>query len=277
MIMKRCLSDFTKEEKFLVKDLFLEGYSPEEISIFLDLSFQEVIFVLKRMLDGLDIRSIISQAEIEEEKILIVSDTHIGSKYENFEYIKEAYRFAHDEQGIKVALHGGDLLQSTFTNVQPQYRNEVDQVEHCMENYPLYEDMINYILLGNHDYNTLKKDPFYLQRLMARPDFNILGFKRAYLTWLKDLISIYHTTKKYPLSIPPLDVVLNLKGHSHQLSYNKQSSITIPTLSDDMLQHSLARPGFLIGTKKKDELQLEAFYFRDSLHYGGKILTKKLK
>ena len=88
--MKRCLSDFTKEEKFLVKDLFLEGYSPEEISIFLDLSFQEVIFVLKRMLDGLDIRSIISQAEIEEEKILIVSDTHIGSKYENFEYIKEA-------------------------------------------------------------------------------------------------------------------------------------------------------------------------------------------
>ena len=273
--MKKALSDFSKEEKYLVKRMFEEGYTIHEISSLINLSFQEIVFILKRMIDDLDLRSIVPHDSITDEQVIIISDTHLGSKYENLDYLKEVYKFA-KEQSIHIILHGGDLIQSTYTNVLPQYVNEVRQLEHVVEDYPISEEIRNYILLGNHDFNTLKKDPLFMEILNSRKDFTILGFKRAYLTWLSSLISLYHSTKRYPLTMPPLETDLTLKGHSHKLSYNKENSIAIPTLSDDLLQHTDARPGFLVGTHKDKTITLESYYFKDSLHREGKILTKKI-
>ena len=273
--MKTSFSSFSRNEKKEILELYNEGYSPTEIAILMDIFPMEAVFCLKKMDVPLDMPKDVSQYQIDDERVIIISDTHLGSKYENLDYLREVYKMA-SEEGIHTILHGGDLIQSTMSNVQPKYENEMRQVEHVVIDYPYNKEIMNYILLGNHDYHTLRKHPIFLETLQTRKDFNILGFKRAYLTWLKELISLYHTTKKYPISIPSVETALNLRGHSHILSYNKTSSINIPTLSDDLFVLRNGRPGFLVGTHKPNEIVLESYYFKDSLHYEGKILTKKL-
>ena len=274
--MKLNNSAFTEKEIVSILELYEEGFSPQEIAELTQLSFQEVLYILNKKIENLPAEELVSFATISDEKILIISDTHIGSKYENFEYINEAYNYALNN-GIRTVIHGGDLIQSTIDNVQSQYVNQTKQIEHVVEDYPVHDGFRNYILLGNHDFQTFKKDSSYLQLLERRKDFHIMGFKRAYLTWLGDLISVYHTTKKYHISMPAAYNILSLRGHSHKLSYNKENCIHIPTLSDDLIMNRDARPGFLVGTKKEDYLTVESLYFTESLHSEGKILTKKLK
>ena len=274
--MKENLLEFTDEEKYLVKELYEEGYTVSEISEIMKLTFNETIAILVRVMDGLDLVKLMAFDTISDDKVLILSDTHLGSVYENMEYLKMAYQYA-KEQDIHVAFHAGDLIQSTFRNVQDQYQDERKQLRHVQRDYPS-SDIKNYILLGNHDYNTLKKDSYYYELLDERDDFYLMGFKRAYISWRDYLFSMYHTIKKYHVPIPNIESTLNFKGHSHKLSYKKLKSIDVPTLSDDLLYHGKAKPGFLIGTIHSDILQIESFYFKNESLYQEKnpILIRKI-
>ncbi len=273
--MKLDSSDYRKDEKANIRKLYLEGYNPHEIAYITHLTFYEVIYALKQFGQGIDIPSIIAYDDIDEKKVIFIADTHLGSIYENLDYLREVYKYAKDND-IHVIIHGGDLIQSTFTNVSNKYRDEMRQVEHVVIDYPSSKDITNYILLGNHDFNTMKKHDIFWDTLSSRKDFNLLGFKRAYLTWLKNMISVNHSTKKYHLAIPKTDTILSVHGHSHQLSYYKDKTISIPTLSDDLLQHQNARPGFLVGTQKEGYISLDSYYFKESLHHEGRILNKKI-
>jgi len=276
--VKEELTDFTKEEKYLVKKIYEDGYTVFEIMNGTGLSFYEVISILVRMKDDLNLKKLLPYDTIHENKVLILSDTHLGSIYENLDYLDVAYQYA-KERKIHTTFHTGDLMQSTFRNVQGKYQDEEKQLKHIQKEYPFSSDMKNYILLGNHDYNTLKKDAYYFDILKEREDFHLMGFKRAYISWNDQLFSLYHTTKKYHISIPNIETVLSFKGHSHKLSYKKLESIDVPTLSDDLLHHGKSKPGFLIGTLDSQCLQIKSFYFNKNgiCEEEGSVFEKKIK
>ena len=48
-------------------------------------------------------------------KFIVISDTHFGSKYENFDYLKEVYDYALSH-GIKYIFHAGDLIEGSYAN-----------------------------------------------------------------------------------------------------------------------------------------------------------------
>ncbi|MBQ6135035.1 MAG: metallophosphoesterase [Bacilli bacterium] len=273
--MKRNIDDFTEKEKYLVSTLFHQQYSVSEISEITKLSFYEVHYLLRKIEESFCAEKSVSSFHVSDSKVLILSDTHLGSKYENLSYLQEAYQYA-QRQDIHVAIHAGDLIQSTISNVKVKYEDEFRQLEHVVNDYPFIEGMKNYILLGNHDYNTLKKGEEYFHILKEREDFVFLGFKRAYGTWQDQLISICHPVKKYALPISSVENFLNLKGHSHKLSYHRDKSIQVPTLSDDFIKIKNAKAGFLIGTLDHKKLEIDSFYFQDSLHEEGPVLVKRI-
>ena len=179
-------------------------------------------------------------------------------------------------KGIKTAVHAGDLIQSTFSNVQKKYTNEDRQIEYLLSTYPTGLD--NYILLGNHDLNTVKKDGHYLEMMGSRDDFHIMGIKTSYLNWQGHPISLYHRCDKYRMPIESLKTVLNLKGHSHTLKWSQSGTISVPSLSDDMFEHNCSLPGFLIGNLEDDCITIDSYYYyKDSLRERPKILTKRIK
>jgi len=63
--------------------------------------------------------------KINENKIIIISDTHIGSALENIDYLHIVYEYAL-KNNIKTILHGGDLLQGTYTNVLKEVHENLD-------------------------------------------------------------------------------------------------------------------------------------------------------
>ncbi len=274
--MKKNITEFSKEDKLTAMQLYYEGYSPRDISCLLDWPYYNTLYILKRMIDNFNVYDFLSFAKIPNDQLLFISDTHIGSRKENFEYINEAYKLAAGK-GINVAVHAGDLIQSTYDPVQPKYVDEFKQIEHVIEDYPMLPGFITLILFGNHDIHTFGKDPEYLKLLQTRKDLIVMGCKRAYLTWLGQLISIYHSAPKYHLSIPCVDSTICLRGHSHKLSADKDGYLYIPSASDDMIQNVNAQPGFIIGKQKNGYMTLDSYHFEDGLIFDGPVLTKTLK
>ena len=275
--MKNVKERFEPEDMKLVIHLYKEGYSTKEIAEITKLTFQEVVVLLKRLVEDLKVDNYVDYDEIDDSRLLIVADTHIGSRYENMDYIREAYKYAEDHD-IHTAIHCGDVIQSTVVNVKRDYISEEAQIKHVIEDYPYSDTMKTYVLLGNHDYISFKEDAKYLELLKIRNDFNIMGYRRIYLKWLGTRISIYHSVKKFLFHMPVLPTSLKLRGHSHMLSYNdKEDELNVPALCNDMIQNKEAHPGFLIGTKNHESIELNSFYFTDSLHDEGVVLTKKLQ
>ncbi len=273
--MRKNVQEYSKVDLREILSYYREGFTIKDIAELTDLTYYEVIYLLHKTVSDLDIPSNYIYEEIPDNQILIVADTHVGSYKENQDYIKEAYHIA-KSKGIRTAVHAGDIIQSTFSNVQKKYTNEDKQIEYLLSTYPTGLD--NYILLGNHDLNTIKKDGHYLEMLGSREDFHVMGIKRAYLNWQGHPISLYHTCKKYRMPIESLETVLNLRGHSHQLRYSQSGTISVPTLSDDIFEHNYGLPGFLIGTMEDNHITIDSYYYhKDSLRERPKILTKRIK
>ena len=205
-----------------------------------------------------------------------MADTHIGSKYENFDYIKEAQKFALDNK-IHTIFHAGDIIQSTCSNVMEEYRNEEDQVEHLVQDFP-YDPSIRYIMIfGNHDWHTFANNKKCMDIFSSRKDFYLLGTEFGFINWRGSTICLFHPVKRYPLEMPRVKkIVMTYRGHSHNLQYSGSGTTYVSTLSDDPVSKDTVMPGFLVSTNDNDYLSVDSYFFKDSLHYGGKIQHKKL-
>ncbi len=207
---------------------------------------------------------------ISEEKIIIISDTHIGSVYENMSYIKEVYEYAL-KHNIKTILHGGDLFQGPYKDVTNKYRKPENQILHLQKDYPQDNSISNKIILGNHDYQMFKKD-WKLMRMMRRADLDVIGIRKTYFDWQGNLISVSHKCPKYEVIIPNLETLINFAGHSHKFTIHEKKGIMIPTLSDDIKFDS--PPGFLVATITDESIYIELISF-DKIMTNPKLVLKK--
>ena len=90
-----------------------------------------------------------AKIEIEENKALIISDLHLGSKYENLEYIKEIERIL-EQENIRIVLNGGDLGDGMICP-DSDYKSLMKQINHILDVYPEKIGVTHYLTLGNHD------------------------------------------------------------------------------------------------------------------------------
>lgn len=199
------------------------------------------------------------QEKIDDQKILIISDTHYGSIYENMTYTNDVFDFARDND-IHTILHGGDIIESEISH--KNRLSNMKQADYFIEHYPHNNDIKTYALLGNHDYWAIREDESIRGVLSSRDDVNILGFKKVYLKWGKKIISLEHNIRKYKLCLPIYSEVLSFRGHSHTNHVKDQKikvseRIFIPTLSNDIhgfvdktlpdTDGWMKKPGFLVA------------------------------
>lgn len=211
---------------------------------------------------------------INEPKIIVISDTHFGSKYENFKYIDYVYNYA-KKHNIQNIFHAGDLLQSTMRNVKQSLVEPHQQILYIIKNYPFDENITNNILIGNHDYHTYQKDLSSFELFVHRDDFNFIGTKYKIIHWQNQIISLYHPISKYQINIPNLEELIRICGHHHQFQMIKPNLLRAPTLSDDLKFPSF--PGFLVLTTNDSFLYVELIEFKDSQIENKIVLEKKFK
>ena len=176
----------------------------------------------------------------EHLKLLLISDTHLCSKYDRLDILRYLYEKAEDN-GVKHVLHSGDFTDGRSHRVEHQYElRELSydgQVQYCVDKYPRYSGK-TYVIQGNHDNWWYKSNGSEIVKSIARQreDIIYLGPDVADMKIGKLKIRLFHGSggiayaksykiQKYLDSIPISEKPDILQtGHIHQAFYLKQDN-----------------------------------------------------
>ena len=178
-------------------------------------------------------------------KIAVVSDTHLGSKYQQLTNLREFYDCA-QKSGCEAVYHCGDLFDGMTMRKGHEYECFIygieDLIKYTTDNYP--SSLPTYLIGGNHDHSMRRQCGLDVIRVLAEllPHFNYLGPHNAYKLHDKLKLAIFHGNGMGAASNRLIrtfdtackdwerpDVVLN--GHLHHWNiipdYGKQKSLLV--------------------------------------------------
>ena len=179
-------------------------------------------------------------SNLEHLKLLLISDTHLGSKYDRLDILRYLYRKAEDI-GVNYVLHSGDLTEGVSGRPQQLYElrecSYTGQRDYVVKNYPK-SDIPTYIISGNHDLWWIKKCGSDIVKDICdrREDLHYLGSDCEDLRIGKLRIRLYHgrggsayaksyKLQKYLDSIPVEERPHILQtGHLHNAFFMKQGN-----------------------------------------------------
>ncbi len=213
-------------------------------------------------------------SKISEDKLLIISDTHLGSTNENYYYLDLLYNYAINNN-INTIIHGGDLMQGTVKPLLKDCQDMYNQAKKVINLYPYDDNIKNFILFGNHDFYVFRKTDGLEDLFLDRKDMKILGIKKCYLNWNNYLISISHHLPKCDFELQRYETLIKFCGHRHEL-HKKDNTIYLPTLSNDIKYYGRENyPGFLEGIIDNNELIINNFIIKDNKIDSKKLYLKK--
>lgn len=175
---------------------------------------------------------------IEKIKLLLISDTHLGSKYDRLDIIRYLYRKAEDK-GVNYVLHAGDVTEGRSNRPEQIYNlresSYEGQRDYVIANYPK-SSIPTYMIAGNHDLWWIKACGTDIVKDICnhREDLHYLGSDCEDLKIGNLKIRLYHGkggmayAKSYKLQkyldSMPLDERPDIleTGHVHQSFYMKQ-------------------------------------------------------
>ena len=170
--------------------------------------------------------------------LLLISDTHLCSKYDRLDILRYLYDKAEDS-GVKHILHSGDFTDGRSNRPEHIYElketSYEGQVDYCVDKYPTFSGK-TYVISGNHDDWWYKSTGSEIVKAIAkrRDDIVYLGSDVADLKIGKLKIRLFHgkggnayaksyKVQKYLDSIPLEERPHILQtGHIHQSFYMKQ-------------------------------------------------------
>ena len=174
----------------------------------------------------------------EHLKLLLISDTHLASKYDRLDILRYLYAKAEDN-GTNYVLHSGDLTEGVSGRPQQQYElkeaSYTGQRDYVIDKYPK-SSIPTYMIAGNHDFWWIQRCGADIVRDICnyRDDLTYLGSDCEDLKIGKLKIRLYHGAKgqsyaksyklqKYLDQIPSEELPHILQtGHIHQAFYMKQ-------------------------------------------------------
>lgn len=177
---------------------------------------------------------------MEHLKLLLISDTHLCSKYDRLDILRYLYDKA-ENKGVKYVLHSGDFTDGKSNRPEHIYElkelSYEGQVKYCIEKYPTFSGK-TYVISGNHDGWWYKSAGSEIVKSIAkqRDDIIYLGSDVADMKIGKLKIRLFHGnggnaySKSYKLQkyldTIPIEEKPNIlqTGHIHQAFYYKQDN-----------------------------------------------------
>ena len=159
-------------------------------------------------------------------KIVLISDTHFGSKNDNPRIMYKVYDFC-KEKGVEHIIHLGDVIEGKEYYVKQSCKSSLRysltdecQLENLNNNMPYDKGITTHVLAGNHDSHT--NDGIALDivgeliKTYDRSDIAVAGFDYAKFPVNNDVLYLNHGfIKDFRSFENDLDNNLILCGHSH--------------------------------------------------------------
>ena len=176
--------------------------------------------------------------DLEHLKLLLISDTHLASKYDRLDILRYLYDKA-DREGVNYILHSGDVTEGL--SGRPQQIHELKETsytgqrDYVIEKYP-ESDIPTYMIAGNHDLWWIKQCGADIVQDICnnRDDLHYLGSDCEDLKIGRLKIRMFHgkggsayaksyKLQKYLDGIPSDEIPHILQtGHIHPAFYMKQ-------------------------------------------------------
>lgn len=191
--------------------------------------------------------SIITSKDDNEFKAMIISDLHLGSFEDRLDLLNNIYEYC-SKKGINIILNIGDLIEGPYGIYKKRIDSCEEQIEYTIKNYPFDKNILNFICLGNHDYNAIKASgqDLALALQSRRHDLIPIGYGTGILNIKNDQIILRH-----PETIST-NATFNNKiiffGHSHKakvIHSLTNISIYTPSLSNQNFTSNEILPGAL--------------------------------
>jgi len=158
-------------------------------------------------------------------KFGVVSDSHLGSVYDNVPLLKAAYD-VFDREGITKVFHAGDICDGEHMRQGHEYELRVvgfdKQCEYVVNEYPHREGIETIFLCGNHDMSFWKYSGVDIGVHIARqrPDLKYIGTLEADITLTtttgSTTVRLWHPLlgSAYAISYHPQRYIESLSGGS---------------------------------------------------------------
>lgn len=200
---------------------------------------------------GVDYRHTVTLEKGENFKTMVISDTRLGSKYQQLSILNELYLIANKE-GISTILHCGNISEGIYSSKskysESVFKNDTElQAQYIIKNYPYIEGIQTLFITGNQDDTHLKAHGINIGRMISneREDMTYLGHYSAIIRINESLTMLRHPTDKIPYTVSykqqqfinsmrsedKVDVLLN--GHylqAERLPYRDVFEFSIPSV-----------------------------------------------
>ena len=149
-------------------------------------------------------------------KIMLISDTRLGSIYEQITILNDLYEKS-KSVGVKYVFLTGDVVEGIYSGAKSIYNSTlhcngyVDQAEHVAKMFPRVDGITTYFLTGEHDLSFLKTDnKIDIGEVISqkREDMKYLGPRRRKVNFITDnkksgVVSLYlqHATGSVPYTV----------------------------------------------------------------------------
>lgn len=167
-------------------------------------------------------------------KAMLISDLHFCSIHETVDALDKIYNYC-IENGIHIIINAGDLINGVNTKNCPTDMELRKQVEQTLRQYPFDKNILNFVVLGNHDAHLLEEEKIDMRQLIKneRHDIVPLGYQSGILKVRNDVIRIKHpfVGNSYDVDEPGFI----LYGHFHKqqiMSTAEHIHIFLPALSN---------------------------------------------
>ena len=185
--------------------------------------------------------AILTTKKDEIFEAVLISDLHITNECERLDLLNKVYEFC-AKQGINIIINSGDLIDGARGVGIKKIELIEKQIEYMLKVYPYDKNILNFLCLGNHDYDTLQINAIDLSAIInnKRHDIVSLGYEIGKINIKNDTLIVTH-----PLSGPCRkhrkklnDMFKNsliLCGHRHTMKcsfHSNNSFVYIPSLSD---------------------------------------------
>lgn len=151
----------------------------------------------ERNLNGDNIHTI-DIGDENEFKALLISDTRLGSKYQQLSRLNNAYEEAF-KNGYRNVIHLGDITEGLYALKNPYYQmlfsdTTDSQIKYVVDNYPYIEGVKTYFITGDQDTTHTSKNGIDIGRKISelRDDMIYLGNMRCLINVKKMKILAQH-------------------------------------------------------------------------------------
>jgi len=121
--------------------------------------------------------SLLTSSKDTKFKAVFLSDLHICNEKERLDVFYNVYDFCIKE-GINIIINAGDLIDGLLGVNNKKFNTIEEQIEYALKIHPYDKNILNFICLGNHEYDALENSGQNIESVLLnrRHDIVPLGY-----------------------------------------------------------------------------------------------------